>query len=79
MIKHFACVVKYQTEGFLDKNRSDEAKEFQDCLLSSVNELVIMLGSMGEGARKDFKENSENRIDGTKSATVSPSKRVLGK
>eukprot|EP01041_Mallomonas_annulata_P009509 gene9509-19762_t len=40
VVKHFACDVKYQATGFLDKNRSDIAKELNDCLSNSTNEVV---------------------------------------
>ena len=41
---HYACPVKYSCIGFLDKNRSEVAKEIQDCLLASSNELLNLTG-----------------------------------
>jgi len=52
VVKHFACDVKYQAEGFLDKNRSDVAKEFQDCFNGSSNPLFRLLASNEEPQTK---------------------------
>ena len=52
VIKHFACDVKYQAEGFLDKNRSDIAKECNECLSKATNVLVKYLGAIDEAPAK---------------------------
>lgn len=40
VIHHFACVVKYQIEGFVDKNRNDVGQEVYDSLEVSSNEFI---------------------------------------
>lgn len=40
VINHFACVVKYQIEGFVDKNRNDVGQEVFDCLELSNSDFI---------------------------------------
>ena len=40
IILHFACNVKYQIDGFVDKNRNDTGQEIYDSLEVSKNEFV---------------------------------------
>ncbi len=39
-MKHFACDVKYDIDGFLDKNRNEIAQEITSCLDSSDYDIV---------------------------------------
>lgn len=39
-ILHYACPVTYQTQGFLDKNRTENPKELYDLLVNSANPLL---------------------------------------
>jgi myosin V len=39
-ILHYACPVTYQTQGFLDKNRTENPKELYDLLIASTNPLL---------------------------------------
>jgi myosin heavy subunit len=37
IVKHYACAVKYQIHGWVEKNRSDIALEIKNCIFDSTN------------------------------------------
>jgi len=70
VVKHFACDVKYQAEGFLDKNRSDVAKELMDCLSSSKSVMVRQICPPGSSHNLTLR-SSKKVTDTLKKFTLS--------
>ena len=62
-VKHFAADVLYNTENFIEKNKSEVAQEFKQCLLSSECEFVRYLVFDNENiSESDFDSNSGNKF-----------------
>jgi myosin heavy subunit len=75
VVKHFAGDVVYSTDLFLEKNRSETAREVSDCLQSSSNPVVQQLGDIILNGYDD-----SNRTVGLNSpGQFSPSKRSPSK
>jgi len=83
-ILHYACPVTYQTEGFLDKNRTENPKELYDTLRKSRNALMReMYGEcMGAGRTSFFGDmrssNSSMSITQVRGFSRQPSNRSVG-
>ena len=60
-IIHFAADVRYQTAGFLDKNRGDCAKEIMDCIQYSQNSLVSELATVSDDPSHSHTSSSAGR------------------
>ena len=65
-IRHYAGLVEYQTEGFMEKNRDELPREAQDLLMSSskkfVRHLAEMLGASDDSkGRKSLRASTRNQ------------------
>ena len=75
VIKHFACDVKYQAEGFLDKNRREVPKEFYECLLHSDNLLVRQLYQSNRQSQRRIANKGKSHLSQNKKLSLAASTR----
>ena len=80
---HYACPVKYSCIGFLDKNRSEVAKEIQDCLLASSNKLLNLTGEAtlprDSGAKSRSREYNIYQVAAQRYSAASVTGKTVGK